>query len=291
MEWEINDLGSFAVAIMGMMLCWNPMMFTGTIVVMEGKNAAIKRRNYTTKRQWTKQEDAALVDCLVEIANDVGLLKKHFLAIQEMLNKAGLRNKEFPHFDSLMHVWGSDYATGTTAEIPVDAVEEIEKERHDEVDITDGNHEEWEEGRGEKEVDQTESSVYPSTKINQGKKQASNRKRSRSDDGLSDLVAEMHEYVGAYKEANEKIKDIATYFKKEAENTDRKMKIFEEIIKLPGLSRQEVIEAGEHILKDAHKIDTFFALPNEFRRDYVMKQLYEVNPYTPSFDFHGGNDA
>nr|GMC71620.1 twist-related protein [Ipomoea batatas] len=97
--------------------------------------------------------------------------------------------------------------------------------------------------------------------------------------------------IGAYKEANEQIKDIATYFKKEAENTDRKMKIFEEIVKLPGLSRQEVIEAGEHILKDAHKIDTFFALPNEFRRDYVMKQLYEVNPYTPSFDFHGGNDA
>ncbi|XP_031116589.1 uncharacterized protein LOC116020245 [Ipomoea triloba] len=31
MEWEINDLGSFAAAIMGMMLCWNPMMFTGAI--------------------------------------------------------------------------------------------------------------------------------------------------------------------------------------------------------------------------------------------------------------------
>ncbi|XP_031116590.1 uncharacterized protein LOC116020246 [Ipomoea triloba] len=330
-------------------------------MVMEGKNTAIKRRNSTTKRQWIKQEDAALVDCLVEIANDptlkgengfktgyllrlekmlhlrfsgtnikatphiesrYKLLKKHFLAIQEMLNKgsgfgwndvekcvtvskdvfddwvkvnhpnaAGLRNKKFPHFDSLMHVWRSDYATGTAVETPADAVEEIEKEKHDEVDITDGNDEEWEEGRREKEVDQTESSVCPSTKINQGKKQASNRKRFRSDDGLNDLVAEMHEYVGAYKEANEQIKDIATYFKKEAENTDRKMKIFEEISKLPGLSRQEVIEAGEHILKDAHKIDTFFALPNEFRRDYVMKQLYEVNPYTPSFDFHGGNDA
>ncbi|XP_019158429.1 PREDICTED: uncharacterized protein LOC109155151 [Ipomoea nil] len=190
-----------------------------------------------------------------------------------------------------MHVWGSDYAIGTATEIPADAVEEIEKDKDDEVDLTDGNHEEWEEERGEKEVDQTESSVCPSTKINQGKKQASNRKRSRSEDGLNDLVAEMQEYVGAYKETNEQIKDIATYFKKEVENTDRKMKIFEEIIKLPGFSRQEVIEAGEHILKDAHKIDTFFALPNEFRRDYVMKQLYEVSPYTPSFDFHGGNNA
>nr|GLL37845.1 uncharacterized protein LOC109158855 [Ipomoea trifida] len=95
-------------------------------VVMDGKNSAIRRRNSTTKRQWTKQEDAALVNCFVEIANDptlkgengfktgyllrlekmlhlrfpgtnikatphiksrYKLLKKHFLAIQEMLNK------------------------------------------------------------------------------------------------------------------------------------------------------------------------------------------------------------
>nr|GMD48669.1 Myb_DNA-bind_3 domain-containing protein [Ipomoea batatas] len=100
--------------------------FLCSIVVMDGKNSAIRRRNSTTKRQWTKQEDAALVNCFVEIANDptlkgengfktgyllrlekmlhlrfsgtnikatphiksrYKLLKKHFLAIQDMLNK------------------------------------------------------------------------------------------------------------------------------------------------------------------------------------------------------------
>nr|GMD87529.1 protein BRASSINAZOLE-RESISTANT 1-like [Ipomoea batatas] len=114
MEWEINDLGSFVAAIMGMMMCWNPMMFTGTIVVMEGKNAAIKRRNSTTKRQWTKQEDAALVDCLVEIAVcfDVGQLPQssdlhgeleyffsHTISLSEALAP---RYRLFPHHNSLI---------------------------------------------------------------------------------------------------------------------------------------------------------------------------------------------
>nr|GMD44060.1 Myb_DNA-bind_3 domain-containing protein [Ipomoea batatas] len=104
----------------------NLMIKLKVVVVMDGKNSAIRRRNSTTKRQWTKQEDAALVNCFVEIANDptlkgengfktgyllrlekmlhlrfpgtnikatphiksrYKLLKKHFLAIQEMLNK------------------------------------------------------------------------------------------------------------------------------------------------------------------------------------------------------------
>nr|GMD45747.1 Myb_DNA-bind_3 domain-containing protein [Ipomoea batatas] len=155
---------------------------------MDGKNSAIRRRNYTTKRQWTKQEDAALVDCFVEIANDhtlkgengfkmgyllrlekmlhlrfpgtnikatphiesrYKLLKKHFLVIQEMLNKGSgfgwndvekcvTVNKDV--FDdwvkvkrNLNHFYLLTYITyvekcGTATKTPANAVEEIEKE-------------------------------------------------------------------------------------------------------------------------------------------------------------------
>nr|GMC93866.1 replication protein A 70 kDa DNA-binding subunit B-like [Ipomoea batatas] len=42
--------------------------------------------------------------------------------------------------DSLVHVSRSDYATGTAAETPADVVEKIEKEKDDEVDLTDEGH-------------------------------------------------------------------------------------------------------------------------------------------------------
>nr|GLL19855.1 uncharacterized protein LOC109155151 [Ipomoea trifida] len=77
-------------------------------------------------------------------------------------------------------------------------------------------------------------------------------------------VLKIHDYVGAYKH-------VTTYFQNESENNTRKMKIFEEIMQLLGFSTEEIMNASEHILKDAHKLDTFFALPKELRSHYVMK--------------------
>nr|GMD42288.1 Myb_DNA-bind_3 domain-containing protein [Ipomoea batatas]GMD47040.1 Myb_DNA-bind_3 domain-containing protein [Ipomoea batatas] len=53
----------------------------------------------------------------------------------------------------------------------------------------------------------------------------------------------------------------------------------------------QIMNVGEHILKDAHKLDTFFALPKELRRHYVVKQLFEIDAYHPTFDFHSGDDV
>ena len=47
-------------------------------------------------------------------------------------------------------------------------------------------------------------------------------------------MGEIHEYVTALKEANEEIKGISTYFKKQTESSDRKMRIFDEIMELLG---------------------------------------------------------
>ncbi|KAG6474066.1 hypothetical protein ZIOFF_067990 [Zingiber officinale] len=158
----------------------------------------------------------------------------------------GLRNKEFPHLDDLMFVWGKDHATGANAETPADAVEEI--------NLCD------------EEVDTSNAEIFAECY------------KEKADDALDDLVGEIYKYVIAVTETNEEMKGISTYFKKQTESGDRKMKIYDELIKLSEFSEQEIMDVGEHILKDEHKIDNFFALPKAFRRKYVIKQLNEIHP-------------
>nr|GMC95833.1 Myb_DNA-bind_3 domain-containing protein [Ipomoea batatas] len=95
----------------------------------------------------TSKVSGTNIKAIPHIESTYKLLKKHFLTIKDCLTKShsnvvGLRNKEFPHFDSLVHVWESDYATGTAVETPADVVKKIEKEKDDEVDLTNDEHEE-----------------------------------------------------------------------------------------------------------------------------------------------------
>ncbi|KAG6507860.1 hypothetical protein ZIOFF_033213 [Zingiber officinale] len=190
------------------------------------------------------------------------LLKRQFHAITEMLNHSsgvgwnyvekciittkdifddwvkshpaaiGLRNKEFPHLDDLMFVWGKDHATGANAETPADTIEKIN--------------------------------------LCDEEKPTTRKRKGKADDALDDLVGEIHKYVIAVTEANEEMKRISTYFKKQTESGDRKMKIYDELIELSEFSEQEIIDVREHILKNEHKIDNFFALSKAFRRNYDL---------------------
>ncbi|OMO94077.1 hypothetical protein CCACVL1_06181 [Corchorus capsularis] len=170
-------------------------------------------------------------------------------------------------------LYGKDRATGAGAETPADACEIIDQEEdeddeyedaeadnlpleNDEVEVVGDKHE------AETEVDKPDASQTFNTAPT-SKKAVPVKKRSRSDDGgLSDLVASINNYVGVYRETNEHIKGIATYFQKQSDGDDRRMLIFEEIMQMGEFTNQEVMDASENILKDAHKVDSFFGLPN-----------------------------
>ncbi|XP_042465761.1 uncharacterized protein LOC122048232 [Zingiber officinale] len=303
-----------------------------------------KRKTQNTKHLWTKQEDAVLVDCLVELSKDSAwksengfrtgyllhleklmaaklpssnlkatphiesrykLLKRQFHAITKMLNHSsgfgwndvekciittkdvfdewvkshpaaiGLRNKEFPHLDDLMFVWGKDRATGANAETPSDAVEEINL-CDEETDTFEHEKDAHTECQKDEESDHANQAIRKSETLDSSicpsnKKLTTRKRKGKADDALDDLVGEIHKYVIAVNEANEEMKGISTYFKKQTESGDRKMKIYDELIELSEFSEQEIMDVGEYILKDEHKIDNFFALPKAFRRKYVIK--------------------
>ncbi|KAG6537396.1 hypothetical protein ZIOFF_002486 [Zingiber officinale] len=328
-----------------------PVLLSPTELVESSMPMKVKRKSHSTKHLWTKQEDAALVDCLVELSKDLAwksengfrtgyllhleklmaakvsssnlkatphiesrykLLKRQFHAINEMINHnsgfgwsdvekcitaskdshpavVGLRNKEFPHLDDLMFVWGKDRATGVGAETPADAVEEInlcdEETNIFECEIDEHaefhKDEEYVREETKKSEMETQDLVCPSNN-----KATIRKKKRKSDYVLGDLVGEISKYVTVITKANEEMKEISTYFKKQTENSDRKMRIYDELMELSDFSQQKIMDVGKYILKDDHKVDNFFALSKAFRREYVMKQLSKINPYATNLNMN-----
>ncbi|XP_074560781.1 uncharacterized protein At2g29880-like [Curcuma longa] len=296
----------------------------------------LKRKTPSTKHVWTKQEDAVLVDCLVELSKNSAwksengfrtgyllhlekvmavklpdsnlkatphiesrykLLKRQFHAINEMLTHSsgfgwndvdkciittkdvfddwvkshpaaiGLRNKEFPHLDDLMSVWGKDHATGANAETPADAVEEINlcDEEFDTVDLEKEEYVEGFDDDNQKISETPSSSAYPTNK------RSTRKQKGKSDDALGALVGKIENFITAISKSDE---EISNYFKQQTENSQKKQKIYEELIDFAEFSEQEIMDVGEYILKDGHKLDNFFALPKILRRGYVLKLLF-----------------
>ena len=69
---------------------------------------------------------------------------------------------------------------------------------------------------------------------------------------------------------------IASCFKIEAWGAQRRMKIFNEQLKIEGLSRQERIKAGELLTTETHKSDYFFTLSDDYKYDYVIQVLIDA---------------
>ncbi|KAG6470042.1 hypothetical protein ZIOFF_071059 [Zingiber officinale] len=131
-----------------------------------------------------------------------------------------------------MPIWGKDRATGAGAETPTDAIEEInlcnEETNTFECEIDKhAEDEEYvrEETKKKSEMKTQDSSVCPSSK-----KGTTRKKKGKSDDVLCDLVGDISKYVTIIIELNEEMKEIPTYFKKQIENSDRKMRIYDELM-------------------------------------------------------------
>ncbi|XVF74950.1 hypothetical protein PTKIN_Ptkin13bG0150700 [Pterospermum kingtungense] len=260
----------------------------------------------SSKHQWTKQEDAILVQCLHELANDprwkgdngtfqAGYLTQFEKMMETKLPQSdlkshpsakGLRNKTFPHFDDFIIIFGKDRATGECAKTTADAMEASDRNEQDEFE--DDNHD----LEGEKEsnfVTAEGSNCHTSTTPISARAEL-RRKRSRSSDGFSELVDQIKMFEAAYKKTAEEINGIATFFKQETDASEKRVKIFSEIMHLEGFTKDELLTVEEYISKEKHKVDFFIALPAEFRRDFIVKQLNECCPYRPSFDFNLQHD-
>ena len=58
------------------------------------------------------------------------------------------------------------------------------------------------------------------------------------------------------------------------------MKVFNELLKIKGLSISKGIKAGELLTADTHKCDYFYSLLGDIRYDYVIQVLIDARVNT-----------
>ncbi|GMP62051.1 hypothetical protein CsSME_00024301 [Camellia sinensis var. sinensis] len=191
-----------------------------------------------------------------------------------------LRNKSFPYFDSWIHIFGKDRATGEFAEGPADAVDAINAE--EELlfnsladDGTFLEHMGISSHIGEGINCSSSSSQRPpesSTKKNDNKK----RPRGNDDvvEGLSMIANKLGEVFSA---TNEKLDFIGRRMGYEHDLASKRASLNDELIKLP-IALDERLDACEIISQSAQKLDMFFSLTHDDKLRWVMRLLRRSAP-------------
>ncbi|XVF86106.1 hypothetical protein PTKIN_Ptkin18bG0014500 [Pterospermum kingtungense] len=207
----------------------------------------------------------------------------------------GLRNKPFPFYYNFVTIFGKDRANGQDAETAAEAVEGQDKKdseddngcgpfnsKTDDVSVhfvPDGQYD-TSQADTDAKVDVATSTIHPN--IGKGA-HGTGKKKAKTAYGNNPLVHHVLRFQTAYEKTTEQIAGIASFFIKETEVSDRRQALFNELKKLDGFSRKEMLIAGEYMVRNTYKIDYFFSLPTDFKHEYIKMVLTECNVYRPSF--------
>ena len=192
---------------------------------------------------------------------------------------------KFPYLDDLDIVYGRDRATGVVAEGFADAVHNMEKEVEEvaaQIDLTNDNN-----GDDDDEANSVTQTASTSTR-NSSKKQkkasptiGNPSKKMKSTSTQPTIDVQFRQLTGQFGSFME---GIATNFttmaavmanedKREQLAVDRSNNLPTELVNL-GLPSGDVYKAGNIIGADATKLNMFFNLLADMRRQYVINLLY-----------------
>uniref|UniRef100_A0A2N9GU43 Uncharacterized protein n=1 Tax=Fagus sylvatica TaxID=28930 RepID=A0A2N9GU43_FAGSY len=194
---------------------------------------------------------------------------------------AGLRNKPFPHYDDLAHVFGKDRATGFSAEGPSDTAQTVDREEAEENEDLYDTNDSLASTQGPPVAASLASTQGPpiarSSDNPSGTSTSTSTKRKKgkkSDPVFMQLVDNLSNMGKVYEGATESMKKLAETFKHEADGADRRMKVHEELIFAGGgLTDEEIVKVGGIITADCNKTDYFFTLGGHFKKLYVYSLL------------------
>ncbi|KAK3211432.1 hypothetical protein Dsin_016138 [Dipteronia sinensis] len=176
----------------------------------------------------------------------------------------GLRNKPFPYYEELGIVFGKDRANGQGAMRFFETVEEIgnEDDRHNDFDPFYPS----DELNGNANMSSTNTPLMQSSK--------KGKKRSRTEDPIIDFLKDsVKEFGYMQTAASDSIRRLADCFQFEADGATRRMKVFDELKKIEGITNAQRVKVGQLLVHDQTNIDYFFTLDEEFKLDFLLSLL------------------
>lgn len=100
------------------------------------------------------------------------------------------------------------------------------------------------------------------------------KKRVRSEDPLIDILTHtVKEFGSIQAAAGENIRRLADCFQFEADGAARRMKVFEELKKVAGLTNNQRVKVGQLLVQNQANTDYFFTLDEEFKLGFLMDLL------------------
>ncbi|WOL12110.1 hypothetical protein Cni_G20875 [Canna indica] len=82
-------------------------------------------------------------------------------------------------------------------------------------------------------------------------------------DKMSDMMQNVVDHIGR----------LANYFQYESNSANRILQVIDEVMKIEGLTHEEVIIASRKIALNPLEVDFFFTLPEDYRATYVQSLL------------------
>lgn len=184
--------------------------------------------------------------------------------LQSHPNAKGLRNKSFPFYEELAQVFGKDRANGECVESPADAMEEIAEDEENSPNQQPGQQQ-----------NSIEDEVSPETNAQPVDASSRRSKRIKTDslEIVKKLTYGLQKISDVMESGNENIARLTNCFQHESEGAKKRMLVNSELLKVEGLSPEQIIKAGRKIALDPLETDYFFSLPEDFRSTYVHALL------------------
>ncbi|KAJ8452078.1 hypothetical protein Cgig2_016659 [Carnegiea gigantea] len=208
----------------------------------------------------------------------------------------GLWGEPFPFLDKLGKIFGADRATGASCENYVEAVDNLHND-NETIDLDkDGEDEEEEK---DELVQSAQSSPQLSKRARKEKTSMGKGKKKMSEviDLTSTFTNVSSNISGFMSGMNSHIETIASAFtttqqheqvilarelhldQKQKELDEKKKGLFNEVMKIPGLTRVEAMMAAKKLVSDVSGLTIFYECPDdEWKKDFILNLIYSDLP-------------
>ncbi|XP_061366432.1 uncharacterized protein LOC133309654 [Gastrolobium bilobum] len=194
-------------------------------------------------------------------------------------NAKGLYRKPFPYFDQLGVIFGKDAANGDNAKGPENAIGKMDKEADVFVESGTGANDVFDLTGDTPQTTNCDPMLDNATQEGVEHTPVSNsvvrraRKRDRSEEeALVEVVAAMKKLSQAYQNINDNIQRLVSCFDYQAEGSNRRMSLLEELRKIERLSVSQRVHVAMIMAKDGYIIDLFMQGDHE-ERDCLVALL------------------